>query len=90
MTCTLCDYVGFIGDGIIIVTYVLLQAQKVHSEDLTYSVLNAVGASMIIVSLIFKFNFAAFIVEFFWVLVSLYGVGKYVVHSKARRRTVPG
>ncbi len=43
MTCTLCDSVGFTGDGIIIVTYVLLQAQKIRSDSLTYSLLNAAG-----------------------------------------------
>lgn len=82
MTCTACDYAGFVGDGMIIVTYVLLQAGKIRSENVFYSVLNALGAGLIIVSLTFHFNFAAFIVEFFWVLVSLYGVGRYLLRVK--------
>lgn len=76
------DFIGSIGVGIIIFTYILLQAEKIRSENLTYSILNALGASLIIVSLIFNFNFSAFIVEFFWVLVSLYGVGKYFLRKK--------
>lgn len=71
------EYVGSIGVGIIIVTYILLQIGKIHSENLAYSLLNALGASLIIVSLIFNFNFSAFVVESFWVLISLYGAGKY-------------
>ncbi|MBA3694761.1 MAG: hypothetical protein H0X15_14060 [Acidobacteria bacterium] len=71
------DFVGSIGVGIIILTYVLLQTEKIKSECLLYSLLNASGASLIIVSLIYNFNFSAFIVEFFWVLISLYGIGKY-------------
>jgi len=55
----------------------LLQTEKIKSECLLYSLLNASGASLIIVSLIYNFNFSAFIVEFFWVLISLYGIGKY-------------
>jgi hypothetical protein len=71
------DFVGSVGVGIIIFTYVLLQLEKIRSESLLYSLLNASGASLIIVSLIFNFNFSAFIVEFFWVLISLYGIIKY-------------
>ena len=76
------DFVGSIGVAIIIFTYILLQLEKLRSENFSYSLLNALGASLIIVSLIFNFNFSAFIVEFFWVLVSLYGVGKYFLKVK--------
>jgi hypothetical protein len=71
------DFVGTIGVGVIIFTYVLLQLEKISSNSLFYSILNAAGASLIIVSLCFNFNFSAFIVEFFWVLISLYGIVKY-------------
>jgi hypothetical protein len=71
------DFVGSIGVGIIILTYILLQLGKVRSESLIYSLLNALGASLIIVSLLYSFNFSAFIVEFFWLLISLFGIGKY-------------
>ena len=76
------DMVGSVGVGIIIVTYVLLQTEKIRSESLLYSVSNAAGASLIIVSLRFNFNFSAFIVEFFWVLISLYGILKYFLKNK--------
>ena len=71
------DLVGSIGVVVIIGTYILLQLEKVRSDELIYSILNALGASLIIASLIFDFNFSAFIVEFFWVLISLYGIVKY-------------
>jgi hypothetical protein len=75
------DFIGNIGVGLIILTYVLLQLEKLKSESLLYSSLNALGASMIIVSLLFNFNFSAFIVEFFWVLISLFGVTKYFLRK---------
>ena len=71
------DLVGSIGVGLIVLTYVFLQLEKIRSKSLLYSILNALGASLIIVSLSFNFNFSAFIVEFFWVLISLYGIVKY-------------
>lgn len=71
------DLIGSIGVAIIVITYVALQIGKIRSETLFYSLLNAIGASLIIVSLIYRFNFSAFVVEFFWLLISLFGIGKY-------------
>ena len=71
------DLVGSIGVAIIILTYIALQLEKIRSESLFYSLLNALGASLIIISLLYNFNFPAFIVEFFWLLISLFGIGKY-------------
>ena len=77
MSYTWFDFVGSIGVGIIILTYVGLQSGKIKSETLMYSVLNAVGATLIIISLAGSFNLSAFVVEFFWVLISIYGIVKY-------------
>ncbi len=71
------DIIGSIGVGLIILTYVALQLEKIRSDALAYSLLNALGASLILISLRYSFNFAAFIVEFFWALISIYGVAKY-------------
>lgn len=71
------DFVGTIGVAVIILTYIALQLEKIRSRQLIYSLLNALGAGFIIFSLTYNFNFSAFIVEFFWLLISLFGIGKY-------------
>jgi hypothetical protein len=81
MSYTWYDIVGTLGVAVIIGTYVLLQIEKIRSEQLTYSILNAAGASLILVSLYFDFNFPSFIVEFFWLLISLFGIGKYLIRK---------
>ena len=86
MNFTFYDLIGSIGVATIIVTYVLLQTEKIRSESLTYSVLNGLGAGLIVFSLIFDFNFSAFIVESLWVLISLYGIGKYFLKGKKGKR----
>ena len=70
------DILGTLGVSIIILTYVFLQIGRIGSEQLAYSLLNAVGAALILISLYFDFNFPSFIVEFFWLLISLFGIGK--------------
>lgn len=71
------DAVGAVGTTLIIATYVLLQIGRIRSETLLYSLLNAAGAGLILFSLAFNFNLSAFIVEFFWLLISLFGIGRY-------------
>lgn len=67
------DIVGNLGVTLIIGAYFFLQTKKIESDSMSYSLLNAAGASMIIFSLIESFNLSAFILEFFWVLISLWG-----------------
>ena len=76
------DIVGTLGVALIVLTYILLQSGRIRSEQLAYSLLNAAGASLILVSLYFSFNFPSFIVEFFWLLISLFGIGKYLFLNK--------
>lgn len=80
------DLVGTVGAAAIVVTYFLLQVDKLNSDGLSYSVLNAVGAALILFSLTFKFNLSAFLIEFFWVIISIYGIVKYLRRSSASER----
>ena len=77
------DIVGSIGVTTVIVTYFLLQTERIRSESLLYSVLNGLGAGLIVFSLVYSFNFSAFVVEFLWVLISVYGVIKYFLKKRA-------
>ncbi len=83
MTYSIYDVLGNIGVFLIILTYFLLQIRKLSSESLFYSALNALGASLIIVSLLFDFNLSAFIVEAFWVMISLIGIGRFYLRRRA-------
>ena len=78
------DIVGTLGVTIIIFTYILLQIEYIRSAQLIYSLFNAVGAALILVSLYFSFNFPSFVVEIFWLIISLFGVGKYFFRPKIK------
>jgi hypothetical protein len=81
------DLVGFIGVLLIVVAYLLLQLDKLPSSSPKYSLLNAAGALLIIVSLIFAFNLSAFIVEVFWFLISLLGLWRSLISRKDSGRS---
>ncbi len=72
------DFVGNIGVAIMIVTYLLLQLNRLDSNAPAYSLLNAFGAALVILSLSVNFNLSAFIMEVFWVLISLIGIYRYL------------
>ena len=70
------DVVGNIGVLLMVIAYLLLQLERLSSSAVSYLLLNVVGAVMVIVSLWFRFNLSAFLMEVFWLLISLYGLTK--------------
>ena len=84
------DFIGNIGVIVLMVTYLMLQLNKLSSDGLAYSVLNAVGASLIVVSLLFDFNLSALLMEVFWVLISFVGIYRYFRLKALRSETLDG
>ena len=72
------DFLGNVGVMIMIVAYLLLQLNRLDSSSLAYSLLNAFGAGLVILSLSVNFNLSAFIMEAFWILISLIGIYRYL------------
>ncbi len=70
------DAIGLAGVVAIIIAYFLLQANLVRYDEYSYLFLNGVGAALILVSLVYAFNLAAFVMEAIWVAISIYGAVK--------------
>ncbi len=80
------DVIGIIGVFFILVSYVLLQIEKIRAKSLSYSVINLVGAILILYSLFYNWNLASVIIEFFWIIISLFGIVKSIhLHKKHSR-----
>jgi hypothetical protein len=62
----------------IIVAFAAVQSGRLAPTRLSYSLLNLVGAILILVSLTFNFNFASVVIEVFWILISLWGVINWI------------
>ena len=70
------DLVGNVGVLLMVIAYLLLQLETLSSSALSYLLLNTLGAILVIISLKFRFNLSAFLMEAFWLLISLYGLAK--------------
>lgn len=71
------DVVGMVGVVIVVITYFLLQSERIDSKGFLYSFFNAFGSLLIMYSLLYNWNLASFFIEFFWILISLYGLRKW-------------
>ena len=78
------DFAGNVGVALMVLGYLLLQAEKIRSSDLGYSLTNGIGALLVIVSLLYRFNLSAFLMEAFWFLISVYGLIKFAARPRAK------
>ncbi|MCU1265282.1 MAG: hypothetical protein JWM21_1600 [Acidobacteria bacterium] len=72
------DLTGNVGVAMMVLSYLLLQLGKLRINDLSYSLTNAIGALLVLISLVYSFNLSAFLVESFWLLISLFGLIKFL------------
>ena len=68
------DILGNLGVFFIIGTYILLQLERMDSASYTYSILNALGAFFVVISLMYNYNLSGIIVEGFWAGISVIGL----------------
>ena len=90
MSYGLLDLVGNVGVVVLMIGYLMLQLNKLRSDGLAYSLLNAAGACLIVLSLLVNFNLSAFIMEVFWILISFVGIYRYFRLKALRSQTLDG
>jgi hypothetical protein len=78
------DFAGNMGVALMVFGYLLLQTEKIRSSDFSYSLMNGMGALLVVVSLLYRFNLSAFLVEAFWFLISIYGLIKFATRPRAK------
>ena len=71
---TIPDLIGLTRVALLIVTYALLQLDKIDPKGFWYSFNNLLVAILVTVSLVYTPNLASIVIEVFWFLISLYGV----------------
>ena len=75
---TLPDALGIFGSLLIVVAYFANLRSLLTTTGLAYSLLNLIGAALILFSLGWAWNIAAAVMEGFWALISAYGLVRAV------------
>ncbi len=68
------DIIGLTGVALLIITYALLQLDRIDPKGFWYSFNNLIVAILVTVSLIYTPNLASIVIEIFWFIISLYGL----------------
>ena len=68
------DIIGLTGVALLIITYALLQLDRIDPKGFWYSFNNLIVAILVTVSLVYTPNLASIVIEVFWFIISLYGV----------------
>ena len=71
------DAAGIIGSIVVIIAYFATQAGWLSASDPRFALANLAGAALIIASLMVDWNLAAFVMEVFWILISLFGLARH-------------
>ena len=77
------DLVGFVGVAFVVGTYFLSQLGRMDVSKPLYPALNAIGALFILFSLYYSFNPASFVIELFWLLISVVGFARAMMGRSA-------
>ena len=78
------DLAGFVGAAIVVVAYFANQQRWLSSDDWRFPAANLFGASLILVSLWFEWNFPSVVIEIFWALISAWGLVRSMADRRAR------
>jgi hypothetical protein len=68
------DAIGMLGVSMILASYALVQLDRINVKNINYSLANALGAGLILISLTVDFNLSAFVIESCWLLISMGGI----------------
>ena len=83
------EIIGFSGAILFLISYALLQTGKMKADSFSYSFVNLLAASMILISLMYSWNFPAVFIETAWIIVSAYGILKCFTRAKRQKTKLP-
>lgn len=68
------DVLGLAGVSISLCCYARVQWQREYAKQISFSLLNLASSLLLSISLLYKWNLAAFTNNFIWGVISIYGV----------------
>ena len=80
------DAAGLVGVLLILAAYAGAQTGRLEPRRAPALLMNLLGAGLIILSLMYRFNLSAFLMEAAWALVALFGLVRLIA---GRRRGPP-
>ncbi len=80
------NIIGLVGVFFYILAYLLITIKKVSAESLSYIIMNMLGASLVLVSLVKHPNIPSIITQTVWILISFVGIYNAVKSRKEKKQ----
>jgi predicted membrane protein len=79
------QWTGFLGMSFVVIAYLFLQTNQYTINSLQYQLLNLIGAILLLISLFVHFNLGSFIIEIFWIIITIYGIVTNIKRKKKEK-----
>jgi len=79
---TLLDFVGVIGSLIICAAYLAVSLKRVDPEGIPFQATNGSGAVMLLISLYFRPNPGAIVIEVLWLAIAAFAIGRALLKRR--------
>jgi hypothetical protein len=76
------DLLGLLGAALFVIAFAGMQSEKLDPHRPPALLMNLGGAILILISLVYDFNLASFVLEAVWGLIALYGLTKYLLRRR--------
>lgn len=72
------DHIGIVGVVLTLLAYYGLNVNKLKSDSMLYLMLNLIGSSLLMLSLLFHWNLSSVLIEIAWISISLIGIYRVI------------
>lgn len=69
--------IGVVGMVCVVFAYLAVERGWVDNKDVKFYVINLIGAVLLLISLLINFNLGSFVIEIFWIIISINGIVNY-------------
>ncbi len=76
---TFLDFVGVVGSLVICAAYLMVSLGRVNPEGFSFHIVNASGSILLLVSLHFRPNPGAILIEVLWLAIAGFGIARAIL-----------
>jgi predicted membrane protein len=66
--------ISMVGMACVVFAYFAVERDWLDNKDVKFYLINLIGAILLLISLLINFNLGSFLIEIFWIIISIMGI----------------